>query len=67
MIGIDHTMIHKSYISRCHNIITEESPNPDEDTTYAPDLAMVIARVMTDLNHVNGLTLAINIIVKTSL
>jgi hypothetical protein len=37
-------------LEQCHNLMAEVHPNPDEDREYTPQMAMVIARVMTDMN-----------------
>ena len=37
-------------LEMCHNLIAQVSPNPDEDVEYNPQLAMIIARVMSDIN-----------------
>jgi hypothetical protein len=37
-------------LERCHNLIAGVHPNPDEDRWYTPQMAMVIARIMTDMN-----------------
>ena len=34
----------------CHNLITQVHPNPNEDVEYATSHAMLIARVMDDIN-----------------
>ena len=34
-----------------HNLITQTSPNPDEDAEYRVELAMLIARYMVDINQ----------------
>ena len=33
-----------------HNLVTQTSPNPNEDTEYRVDLAMLIARYMVDIH-----------------
>ena len=38
-------------LEHCHNLITQVHPNPDEDVTYSTQLAMVIARLMVDINE----------------
>ena len=38
-------------IECCHNLITQISPNPEEDEQYCPSNAMLIARMMVDINH----------------
>lgn len=37
-------------IEQCHNLIAQGHPNPKEDRSYKPEKAMVIARVMSDIN-----------------
>jgi hypothetical protein len=37
-------------LEQCHNLIAGVHPNPDEDRWYTPQMAMVIARIMTDMN-----------------
>ena len=37
-------------LEMCHNLLTNVHPNPDEDVEYNPAIAMVIARVMSDIN-----------------
>ena len=37
-------------LEMCHNLIAQVHPNPEEDVEYNPNLAMVIARVMSDIN-----------------
>ncbi len=37
-------------LEQCHNLIAGVHPNPDEDRMYTPQMAMVIAQVMTDIN-----------------
>ena len=37
-------------LEMCHNLLTQVHPNPEEDVEYSPQLAMVIARVMSDIN-----------------
>ena len=34
----------------CHNLIAQVSPNPDDDLEYEPSDAMVIARIIEDIN-----------------
>ena len=38
-------------LEHCHNLITQVSPNPDEDVEYHTSLANVIARTMVYINH----------------
>ena len=35
----------------CHNLITQLIPNPNEDMVYIPQLVMIIARVMSDIDN----------------
>jgi hypothetical protein len=37
-------------LEQCHDLIAGVHPNPNEDRMYTPQMAMVIARVMTDIN-----------------
>jgi hypothetical protein len=37
-------------LEQCHNLIAQVHPNPDEDMTYAPEMAMVFPRIMSDIN-----------------
>jgi len=37
-------------MEQCHNLVTQVRPNPNEDRCYTPQKAMVIARVMTEIN-----------------
>ncbi len=39
-----------SQLEYCHNLITQVHPNPHKDVEYATDHAMLIARVIDDLN-----------------
>jgi hypothetical protein len=34
----------------CHNLMVQEHPNPEQDRNYSPQMAMAIARVMTNIN-----------------
>jgi hypothetical protein len=37
-------------IEQCHNLIAQAHPNPEQDMTYDPAMAMVFARIMSDIN-----------------
>ena len=37
-------------LETCHNLIAQVSPNPDLDREYAPQAAMIMARVMAEIN-----------------
>jgi hypothetical protein len=37
-------------LEQCHNLLAQVHPNPDQDRTYTPAMAMVIARIMSDIN-----------------
>jgi hypothetical protein len=37
-------------LERCHNLVAQAHPNPDQDRSYTPQKAMVIARVISDIN-----------------
>jgi hypothetical protein len=35
---------------QCHNLVAQVHPNPEQDRTYSPQMAMVIAQVMSNIN-----------------
>ena len=37
-------------LETCHNLIAQVSPNPDLDREYTPQVAMIMARVIADIN-----------------
>ena len=47
-VKFDDDDYHK--LEMCHNLVAQESRNTDQDVEYNPQLAMVIARVMCDIN-----------------
>ena len=57
-------------LEQCHNLIAGVHPNPDEDRWYTPQMAMVIARIMTDMNSkatIQGASFAQQYIVQRGL
>jgi hypothetical protein len=57
-------------LEQCHNIVKEEHPNTQHDRVYTPQKAMVIARVMSDINSqttIQGASFAQQYIVQRGL
>ena len=59
-----------STLEYCHNLITQVHPNPQEDVEYNAMHAMLIARVMEDINSkvlIQGASFAQQYILKKGL
>ena len=57
-------------LEQCQNLIAGVHPKPDEDRWYTPQMAMVIARIMTDMNSkatIQGASFAQQYIVQRGL
>jgi hypothetical protein len=37
-------------LEQYHNLLAQVHPNPEKDRSYTPAMAMVIARIMSDIN-----------------
>jgi hypothetical protein len=57
-------------LEQCHNLVAQVPPNPRKDRSYTPQKAMVIARVMSDINSkatIHGASFAQQYIVQRGL
>ena len=57
-------------LEQCHNLVAEAHPNPNQDRSYTPNKAMLIARVINDINSratIHGATFAQQYIVQRGL
>jgi hypothetical protein len=57
-------------LEQCHNLLAQVHPNPGWDRSYTPEKAMVIARVMSDINSkttIEGASFAQQYIVQRGL
>ena len=60
----------KANLEKSHNLATQVSPNPSEDVEYKTELALLIARVMGDINEqvtIKGATFAQQYMLKQGL